>query len=85
MTRSIRYELRSRIAEPNSREELIKLKKMLSNLVSSFVMGLFIYYALTQTITWVSVLACLAAVGVVALGYLAAYAFKRNRKKVLKS
>ncbi|CAM4059708.1 hypothetical protein GCM10007362_26910 [Saccharibacillus endophyticus] len=63
----------------------MKLKKMLSNLISSFLMGLFIYYALTQTITWGAVLACLAAVGFVALGYLAAYAFKRNRKNAVKS
>lgn len=74
-----------RIAESNSREELVKLKRMLSNLISSFLTGLFIYYALTQTITWGSVLACLAAVGVVALGYLAVYAFKRNRKNAVKS
>lgn len=63
----------------------MNLKKMLSNLFSSFLTGLFIYYALTQKITWGSVLACLAAVGVVALGYLAAYAFKRNRKKAVES
>ncbi len=74
-----------RIAESNSREELVKLKRILSNLISSFLTGLFIYYALTQTITWSAVLACLAAVGVVALGYLAAYAFKRNRKNAVKS
>lgn len=63
----------------------MKLKKMLSNLISSFFTGLFIYYALTQTITWGAVLACLAASGIVPLGYLAVYALKRNRKNAVKS
>ncbi|CAM3412898.1 hypothetical protein SABR111722_07810 [Saccharibacillus brassicae] len=61
----------------------MKKNKMILNLILSFLTGLLAFYLITRTITPVAVFACLAAVGVLALGYWLAHALKnmRNAKR----
>ncbi len=55
------------------------MRKMMSKLVQTFLIGLFAYYVITRTITVLAVLVCLASTGIVALGYLIMYVVNRKR------
>lgn len=59
----------------------MKKNKMILNLILSFLTGLLAFYLITCTITPVAVFACLAAVGVLALGYLLVYFFEKRAKR----
>ncbi|MCK6078510.1 hypothetical protein [Paenibacillus silvae] len=57
------------------------MKNMILNIVLSFLTGLLAYYMVTKTITMAAVWACLAAAGIVALGYFVVYTLKKKIKK----
>lgn len=58
----------------------MKKNNIILNLVLSFLTGLLAFYLVTRTITPVAVFACLAAVGVLALGYGLAHTLKKAQR-----
>ncbi len=57
------------------------MKKMLLDLVLSFITGLFMLYMLERKITWQIVLVCLACVAIMACGYGIGYGIRKFRKR----
>lgn len=57
------------------------MKKMLLDLISSFITGLLVFYLLERKITWQIVLVCLACVAIVACGYGIGYGIRKFRKR----
>ncbi|OPG97176.1 hypothetical protein B2I21_14920 [Chryseobacterium mucoviscidosis] len=56
------------------------MKKMRSNLILSFLTGIFAYYIIARTITMSAIMVCLAATGILAIIYLVIFLIKKNRQ-----
>ncbi|CAM3488993.1 MULTISPECIES: hypothetical protein [Saccharibacillus] len=59
----------------------MKRNEMISNLILTFLTGIFIAYVLGRTLTLASVLASLLATVVVALGYLFLHVLQKRKAK----
>jgi len=53
---------------------------MISNLILSFLTGIFAYYVITRTITMNAIFVCLAITGILAMFYLVGYLLNKNRQ-----